>query len=112
MTKAPGAAPGAGRGSGVLTTRAGLGLLSWFFPRETDGDASRVEGLRSWHQENGPGYEDNSSRDPTALVYVDRAMKRLGFTPANPGSAIYDDDPNPEEVWQFEITMNGRFPDP
>lgn len=83
----------------------------WHDLRETRGDdAARVEALRRWHQEDGPGYEDDSDRDPTALVYVDRVMKRLGFVPANPESEPYDDDPDPDEVWQFEINVDGRLP--
>jgi hypothetical protein len=35
--------------------------------------------------------DEHDERDPTALVYVDRVMKRLGFSPTNPDSAPYDD---------------------
>jgi len=84
----------------------------WHDLREQrDTDAARIGGLRTWHHEDVAGYENDSDRDPTAQVYVDRVMKRLGFTPANPESEPYDDDPNPDEVWQFEITVDGRFPD-
>jgi hypothetical protein len=33
---------------------------------------------------------DPDPRDPTADVYVDRVMKRLGYRPANPESQVYD----------------------
>jgi hypothetical protein len=29
-----------------------------------------------------------------------------------PESKPYDDDPNPDEVWQFEITVDRRLPNP
>lgn len=64
----------------------------WRAVQEVGDDEARIERLRDWYQEN-IGEEDgfDADLDPTALVYVDRAMKRLGFRPANPGSATYDD---------------------
>ena len=82
----------------------------WHRLRQTPDDAARVEGLRSWHQEDGSLEDDRSDLDPTALVYVDRTMKRLGFTPANPESETYDDDPD-DEARKYEITLDVRQPD-
>lgn len=47
--------------------------------------------LQSWNTEGG-GYSlvSPDERDPTADVVVDRVMKRLGHSPDNPNSAVYD----------------------
>jgi len=70
-------------------------------------DAARIESLRNWHQEY-IGEEDDVDldRDHTALVYVDRAMKRLAFSPANPMRATYV-DPH-DDALLFEVTVDVR----
>lgn len=57
------------------------------------------EGLVGWFDENvGPAL-DSDPRDPTADVAVDRAMKRLGYSPANPESQVFD------PLAEFDVPM-------
>lgn len=81
----------------------------WRAMQEAGDDEARVERLRDWYQEN-IGEEDDfdAGLDPTALVYVDRVMKRLGFMPANPGSATYDDLQD-DQTSLFEVTVDLRL---
>jgi hypothetical protein len=80
----------------------------WRAVQEAGDDEACIERLRDWYQEN-IGEEDDfdAGLDPTALVYVDRAMKRLGFRPANPGSATYDDLQD-DDASLFEVTVDLR----
>jgi hypothetical protein len=71
-------------------------------------DEAFPEVLRDWHYENGVRDDEHDERDPTALVYVDRVMKRLGFSPTNPDSAPYDDLADAEGVAMYEIDINGQ----
>lgn len=72
--------------------------------QEAGDDTARIEGLRSWFQENiwgaAPG-DLGVDRDPTALVDVDRVMRRLGVRPAHPGSTTY------ENVRDAEVLRHG-----
>lgn len=81
----------------------------WRAVQEAGDDDARIERLRGWYQEN-IGEEDDfdAGLDPTALVYVDRAMTRLGFRPANPGSATYD-DLHDDEPSLSEVTVDLRL---
>jgi hypothetical protein len=52
---------------------------------------SFVAELEAWWREGGPGAAPlPNPPDPTADLYVDRVMKRLGHRPANPESTVYD----------------------
>lgn len=77
----------------------------WHLTRAAADDHARIERLRRWHEENGCGYDDDREGDPTALVYVDRTMKRLGFTPANPESEPYDDLADDDTAGMYEFTV-------
>jgi hypothetical protein len=80
----------------------------WRVVREAGDGAAGIESLRSWYGECiGEEGDVDLDRDPTALIYVDRAMKRLGFSPANPGSATYDEPQ--DDTLLFEITVDLRF---
>jgi GNAT superfamily N-acetyltransferase len=48
------------------------------------------QGLIEWRDRNGSRSAESDPRDATADVHVDRAMKRLGYRPANPDSQVYD----------------------
>jgi len=79
----------------------------WGVCQEADDDAVRIESLRNWHQQYiGEEGDVDQDRDPTALVYVDRAMKRLAFSPANPTRSTYD-DPH-DDALPFEVTVDVR----
>jgi hypothetical protein len=71
-------------------------------------DEAFLEVMRDWHGENVIWDDERDERDPTALVYVDRVMKRLGFNPSNPDSVPYDDLADDEGVDMYEIDINGQ----
>lgn len=80
----------------------------WRAVQEAVDDAARIQSLRNWYQECIDEEGDlDVDRDPTALVYVDRVMKRLAFSPANPGSATYD-EPH-DDALLFEVTVDVRL---
>jgi len=58
--------------------------------RVVDDSRAFEQGFVAWWQRNGPGSVQTDPRDPTAAVYVDRVMRRLGYRPANPDSQVYD----------------------
>lgn len=69
--------------------------------------AAFEQGLTDWRYENGSRSEESDPRDPTAEISVERVMRRLGYSPANPESHVYDslaDFDVPE--WVFDVRGN------
>jgi hypothetical protein len=78
----------------------------WRTVQEAGDDEARIDALREWFQENLDDEDDlEADLDPTALVYVDRVMKRLGFRPANPESATYDDLQDEEALPELSVDL-------
>jgi hypothetical protein len=67
-------------------------LERWQAAKSTDDDTARVQALYAWHGENivQTPDDDRSHPDSTALVDVDRTMRRLGLIPANPAIPTYE----------------------
>jgi hypothetical protein len=64
---------------------------TWLSLKQVADDRRAFEqGLVEWRARNGSRAMEPDRRDPTADVYVDRVMKRLGYQPANPDSRVYD----------------------
>lgn len=81
----------------------------WWHRALAAADDAFVGVLRDWHYENVVGDDDEpDERDPTALVYVDRVMKRLGFTPTNPDSTPYDDLADHKGAVTYEIDISSQ----
>lgn len=76
------------------------------------GDPEAFEGsLERWSNQDSEGPPAADPRDPTAEISVDRAMKRLGFRPANPQSRVYDSLAD-HDVPTYVIDVRGdREPD-
>jgi hypothetical protein len=63
----------------------------WSWVRRAGNDQNALaQELRAWTGDESADKLDPDPRDPTAEVSVDRAMKRLGYRPANPTSRVYD----------------------
>jgi hypothetical protein len=82
-------------------------LSRWRPLKAIAGDAlAFAKGLEDWRTENSFGPLDPDPRDPTANVNVDRAMRRLGYRPANPDSKVYDvlEDFDPVPTFVIDLT--------
>lgn len=55
-----------------------------------EGRGALEQGLTAWGDQNRTQWTESNRRDPTADVRVERVMKRLGYSPANPASYVYD----------------------
>jgi hypothetical protein len=63
----------------------------WRSLQQSVGDYPRfTQLLQDWEGENQGDADDPDPMDPTADVAVDRVMKRLGYPPINPDSAVHD----------------------
>lgn len=63
----------------------------WMSLKQTVNDSGALEqGLTEWMGLTGQPTEEPDPRDPTADITVDRAMKRLGYSPANPESPVHN----------------------
>ena len=65
--------------------------VTWLSLKQAVDDPGAFEQrLTKWRDPNRPRSAWLDPRDPTAEVSVDRVMKRLGYSPANRESPVYD----------------------
>jgi hypothetical protein len=65
--------------------------VAWLRLKQAVDDRGAFEqGLTEWRHQNSSRSAEADPRDPTAEISVERTMNRLGYSPANPESQVYD----------------------